>query len=286
MPKIFYTLINLVRLNKPVGYFLVFFPSLFGLLLAYKEPVDLYYIPVIFIGSILTRSAGCIINDYFDRNFDKQVLRTKNRPLANGTISKKVALIIFIFLLFFSALILLNFKFIAIIIGIVAFCMIIIYPLMKRFTYFPQIFLGITLNLGSLISYTEIRENISLEILLIYIACVFWTLGYDTIYAFIDLKYDKAIGIKSSAIFLYNKNYKYKIFIYFSYIIFLSLYMIANILVNNRIGLIGGLISVPLLFYQVKNLDITSYKNCIKSFESNILVGLLMAVSMLVGCIA
>ncbi len=283
MPKIFSTIVELLRLDKPVGYLLVFFPALFGLFLAYEEPIDLYYIPVLFVGSVLARSSGCVINDFFDRDFDRQVLRTKNRPLANNTISTELALIILGLLLLLTMWILLYFTIIPIIIGIIAFCMIVIYPLMKRFTYFPQVFLGLTFNLGCLISYAEIKDDISVGALLMYIACGFWTFGYDSIYAFMDIKDDKSIGVKSSAIFLKDKNYK--LFILCAYIIFMVLYVVANLSTNNYLGLIGGTIALFVLFWQVKSLDVTDPANCLIRFKSNVYVGFIMAFSMLLGCI-
>lgn len=283
MPKIFSTIVELLRLDKPVGYLLVFFPALFGLFLAYEEPIDLYYIPVLFVGSVLARSSGCVINDFFDRDFDKQVLRTKNRPLANNTISTELALIILGLLLLLTMWTLLYFTIIPIIIGIIAFCMIVIYPLMKRFTYFPQVFLGLTFNLGCLISYAEIKDDISVGALLMYIACGFWTFGYDSIYAFMDIKDDKSIGVKSSAIFLKDKNYK--LFILCAYIIFMVLYVVANLSTNNYLGLIGGAIALFVLSWQVKSLDVTDPANCLIRFKSNVYVGFIMAFSMLLGCI-
>jgi 4-hydroxybenzoate polyprenyltransferase len=283
MPKIFSTIVELLRLDKPVGYLLVFFPALFGLFLAYEEPIDLYYIPVLFVGSVLARSSGCVINDFFDRDFDRQVLRTKNRPLANNTISTELALIILGLLLLLTMWILLYFTIIPIIIGIIAFCMIVIYPLMKRFTYFPQVFLGLTFNLGCLISYAEIKDDISVGALLMYIACGFWTFGYDSIYAFMDIKDDKSIGVKSSAIFLKDKNYK--LFILCAYIIFMVLYVVANLSTNNYLGLIGGAIALFVLSWQVKSLDVTDPANCLIRFKSNVYVGFIMAFSMLLGCI-
>jgi len=283
MPKIFSTIVELLRLDKPVGYLLVFSPALFGLFLAYEEPIDLYYIPVLFIGSVLARSSGCVINDFFDRDFDRQVLRTKNRPLANNTISTELALIILGLLLLLTMWTLLYFTIIPIIIGIIAFCMIVIYPLMKRFTYFPQVFLGLTFNLGCLISYAEIKDDISLEALLMYIACGFWTFGYDSIYAFMDIKDDKAVGIKSSAIFLEGKYYK--LFIFCAYIIFISLYIVANLSSNNYLGVIGVVVAFPILLWQVKSLDITDPNNCLIRFKSNIYVGFVMAFWMLLGCL-
>ena len=239
--------------------------------------------PVLFIGSVLARSSGCVINDFFDRDFDRQVLRTKNRPLANNTISTELALIILGLLLLLTMWTLLYFKIIPIIIGIIAFCMIVIYLLMKRFTYFPQVFLGLTFNLGCLISYAEIKDDISLGALLMYIACGFWTFGYDSIYAFMDIKDDKAVGIKSSAIFLEGKYYK--LFIFCAYIIFISLYILANLSSNNYLGVIGGVVAFPMLLWQLKSLDITDPDNCLIRFKSNIYVGFVMAFWMLLGCL-
>lgn len=283
MPKIFSTIVELLRLDKPVGYLLVFFPALFGLFLAYEEPIDLYYMPVLFVGSVLARSSGCVINDFFDRDFDRQVFRTKNRPLANNTISTELALIILGILLLLTMWTLLYFTIIPIIIGIIAFCMIVIYPLMKRFTYFPQVFLGLTFNLGCLISYAEIKDDISLGALLMYIACGFWTFGYDSIYAFMDIKDDKAVGIKSSAIFLEGKYYK--LFIFGAYSVFILLYIVANLSSNNYLGLIGGVMAFSVLFWQVKSLDIADPNNCLIRFKSNIYVGFFMAFCMLLGCL-
>jgi len=158
----------------------------------------------------------------------------------------------------------------------------VIYPLMKRFTYFPQVFLGLTFNLGCLISYAEIKDDISLGALLMYTACGFWTFGYDSIYAFMDIKDDKAVGIKSSAIFLEGKYYK--LFIFCAYIIFIFLYIVANLSSNNYLGVIG-VVAFPILLWQVKSLDITDPNNCLIRFKSNIYVGFVMAFWMLLGCL-
>ena len=266
MPKIFSTIVELLRLNKPVGYLLVFFPALFGLFLAYEEPIDLYYMPVLFIGSVLARSSGCVINDFFDRDFDRQVLRTRNRPLANNTISTELALIILGLLLLLTMWTLLYFTIIPIIIGIIAFCMIVIYPLMKRFTYFPQVFLGLTFNLGCLISYAEIKDDISLGALLMYTACGFWTFGYDSIYAFMDIKDDKAVGIKSSAIFLEGKFCKQKRV----YSRFQS--TDKAILLNKALNFVSSL-AITSLQILINSFLLTEFARMFFSFSTNLSVG-------------
>jgi len=281
MPKIFLTIIILMRLNAPTGYLLVFFPALFGLFLAYEQPSDLVYAPIFFMGSVLVRSAGCIINDFFDREFDKKVKRTKNRPLASNKISKKLAVFILLLLLGMSSLILLSLTVTAICMGIIAFCMIALYPLMKRFTYFPQVFLGLTFNLGCLIAYSAIKDDISKNAVLMYLACGFWTFGYDTIYAFMDVRDDKKAGVKSSALFLEHRNYK--LWIAVSYVCFMFLYMIVNLSSKNYIGISSVVIAMPMLFWQVKTLGITNVANCFERFKSNIYVGAIMSFSMFLG---
>lgn len=283
MPKIFLTIILLMRLNTPVGYLLVFFPALFGLFLAYRDPSDLFYIPVFFLGSIIARSAGCIINDLFDKDFDKQVKRTKNRPLSNNKISLPLVFFILVFLLTISLIILLALSLTSLIIGVISFFMIVLYPLMKRFTYFPQVFLGLTFNLGCLIAYAAIKDEILITALLMYLACGFWTFGYDTIYAFMDIKDDKKIGVKSSAIFLEKR--QYKLWIVFSYICFIALYVITNLLSKNHIGALGAVIAIPMLLWQVKTLDVSKPKICLARFKSNIYVGCVLAGTMLIGCL-
>jgi 4-hydroxybenzoate polyprenyltransferase len=283
MPKVFSTIIVLTRLNHPVPYLLVFFPAIFGVLLAYEKTSDLYYLLILFLGSVSARSAGCIINDFFDKDFDKQVERTKNRPLANNTISKSLALAILVLLLLASFWLLLFLSLTAIILGIVAFFMMILYPLMKRFTYFPQAFLGLTWNLGCLVGYASIKDDISISSLLMYFACGFWTFGYDSIYAFMDIKDDKIAGIKSSAIFLEDK--PYKLLILLVYATFIALYIIANLLSNNKFGALGALVAIPILAWQIKSLNISNSKNCLIRFQSNQYVGFIMALSMLLGCL-
>jgi len=283
MPRVFSTIIVLMRLNNTAPYLLVFFPAVFGVLLAYEKTSDLYYLLILFLGSVSARSAGCIINDFFDKDFDRQVERTKNRPLANNTISKSLALVILVLLLLVSFWLLLFLSLTAIILGIVAFCMMILYPLMKRFTYFPQAFLGLTWNLGCLVGYASIKDDISISSLLMYLACGFWTFGYDSIYAFMDIKDDKIAGIKSSAIFLEDK--PYKLLILLVYAIFIALYIIANLLSNNKFGALGVLVAIPILAWQIKSLNISNSKNCLIRFKSNQYVGFIMALSMLLGCL-
>ncbi len=189
------------RLNNPTGALLLAYPCFWGVALA-KPDVNIlfYYTIVFFIGSFSMRAAGCAWNDIQDRDLDKLVTRTKNRPLASGklTIMEGIMFIIFNSLIGIVILIMLPLK--AIIIAIISIPLAAIYPFTKRISYFPQIWLGITFNIGLLIGYSTITKNYPpIEIFLMYVGAIFWTIGYDTMYAIQDYKDDIKHNIKSSA---------------------------------------------------------------------------------------
>lgn len=283
MPNKFYHYYKLMRLDTSTGYLLVLFPSIFGILLASNNWHDLIIIPLFFIGSVLSRGAGCIINDITDRKLDKHVNRTKNRPIANGAVSVKEAVLILVLLLLICLAILLSLTLTSIMIGFIAFCFTLIYPLMKRITYFPQFFLGITFNLGCLIGYAAILDYVSFDSLLMYLGCCFWTIGYDTIYAFMDIKDDKAIGIKSTAVF-FEKKY-YRLWIMLFYMVFVILHINVNVINNYYIGALGGIIASPILLWQVKTLDINTPENCSIRFKNNVYVGFILSITMFIDFI-
>ena len=196
--------IELTRLKKPIGFMLLFWPCAWGLSVAYnfENNLNLYffYLSLFFLGSLLMRSAGCIVNDIFDKDFDKKVSRTKNRPIASGKISVKVALFYSCILCLAALLVLLNFNYFTIILALGSMPFAFTYPLMKRFTYWPQLFLGITFNYGLILGWTAIYGQIDLVPFVFYLGAIFWTLGYDTIYGYQDIKDDEIIGLKSTSI--------------------------------------------------------------------------------------
>ena len=196
--------LELTRLKKPIGYMLLFWPCSWGLTLAYDFSSDLkiyfFYLLLFFFGSVLMRSAGCIVNDIFDRKYDKKVFRTKDRPIASGKVSVKLALLYSGILCLIAFLVLINFNFFTIIIALASMPLAFAYPLMKRFTYWPQLFLGITFNYGLLLGWTSIVGEISLNPIILYIGAIFWTLGYDTIYGLQDIEDDEIIGVKSTSL--------------------------------------------------------------------------------------
>ena len=196
--------IELTRLNKPIGYMLLFWPCSWGLSLAYdfngEETNYFFYLILFLLGAILMRSAGCIVNDILDRKFDKQVLRTKDRPIASGKISVSLSLFYAALLCVLAFFVLINFNYFTILIALASMPLAFTYPLMKRFTYWPQLFLGITFNWGIIMAWVAVNNNINLEIVVLYISAIFWTLGYDTIYGIQDIHDDEIIGIKSTSI--------------------------------------------------------------------------------------
>lgn len=281
MPRKFYHYSHLIRLTVPTGYLLVFFPAAFGVLLAASKLMDLLYIPILFIGAVLSRGAGCIINDLYDRNLDKRVERTKGRPLASGAVSVKEALILLFVMLVACLAILLSLSKTAIVVGFVAFFLILLYPLMKRLTYFPQTFLGITFNLGCLIGYAAVKDAIEMPAILAYVACAFWTLGYDTIYAFSDIKDDKKVGIKSTAIFFEKRNYRW--WIKGFYIAFVTLFGIACIYVGYNISAVMMYFVYKMLIGQIQRMDIAKPEICMECFRHNNLVGTAVLIYMFLG---
>ena len=212
--------IELTRLNKPIGFMLLFWPCSWGLAYAYFFTQDLnlfiFYLILFFVGSILMRSAGCIFNDIVDKDFDKKVARTKERPIASGKISIKLSLIYVIILCSLAFLILLQFNLFTIFLGLGSMILAFSYPYMKRFTYWPQLFLGLTFNWGIIMAWTSFANEISFEILILYVSAIFWTLGYDTIYGAQDMSDDEIIGVKSTSI-KFKKNMK--LFVLSSYLI-------------------------------------------------------------------
>ena len=164
--------IELTRLKRPIGYMLLFWPCAWGLTIAYDFSLSLkiyfFYLLMFFLGSVLMRSAGCIINDVLDRKFDEKVFRTKNRPIASGKISVKLGLFYAGFLCLLAFLVLINFNHFTIIIALASMPLAFTYPLMKRFTYWPQLFLGITFNYGLILGWTSINAEINLIPLIFY----------------------------------------------------------------------------------------------------------------------
>ncbi len=278
--------LELTRLKKPIGYMLLFWPCTWGLAIAYDFQNEInqfiFYIILFFSGSVLMRSAGCIVNDIADKDFDKNVQRTKNRPIASGKITIKLAIIYSIILCLLAFFVLINFNFLTILLALASMPLAFTYPLMKRFTYWPQLFLGVTFNYGLILGWTSINEGISLVPLIFYFGAIFWTLGYDTIYGFQDIEDDEIIGVKSTSIKFKDNP---KIFLSLCYFIFILSNITMGFLLNfNHYYLVGILfISAHLLIFQIYNFDKSNKLKCLNIFKSNNFLGLIILLNIIIG---
>ncbi len=278
--------IELIRLKKPIGFMLLFWPCAWSLTLAYDFSDNLnyyyFYLSLFFLGSVLMRSAGCIVNDIFDKDFDKKVFRTKERPIASKKISVKLAFLYTVVLCFLALLVLLNFNQYTIILALGSMPLAFSYPLMKRYTYWPQLFLGITFNYGLILGWVCIKNQIDIIPVIFYVGAIFWTLGFDTIYGFQDIKDDEIIGVKSTSIKFKKKP---KLFLILCYLIFIiSLIGVGFFMKFNTIFYLCLLVpTFHLFFYQIYNFNMEKPKNILKIFKSNNLLGAIILLNILIG---
>ena len=278
--------IELTRLKKPIGYMLLFWPCAWGLTLVYNFndglQIYFYYLLLFFLGSVLMRSAGCIVNDILDRKYDKEVSRTKDRPIASGKISVKVGVFYALILCSLAFLVLINFNNLTIFLALASMPLAFTYPLMKRFTYWPQLFLGITFNYGLLLGWTSISEKLDIIPLIFYVGAIFWTLGYDTIYGFQDIKDDEIIGVKSTSIKFKGSA---KIFLILCYLLLTASLLIGGFVMSfNQLYFLFIIIPIiHLFFYQIKTFDTQNPSSCLKVFKSNNYLGIIIFCNILVG---
>jgi len=278
--------IELTRLKRPIGYMLLFWPCAWGLTLAYDFSKNLndyfFYLSLFFLGSVLMRSAGCIVNDISDKEFDKKVSRTKNRPIASNQVPVKLGIFYTLILCLLAFLVLINFNNLTILLALGSMPLAFTYPLMKRFTYWPQLFLGITFNYGLVLGWTAIQGEINVVAIIFYLGAIFWTLGYDTIYGFQDIKDDEIIGVKSTSIKFKKKP---KLFLTTCYLIFIiSLILVGIYMKLNTMFYFFILISTThLFFYQIHNFNFKDPKNCLKIFKSNNFFGAIVLCNILIG---
>ena len=285
MDKIFPEKINnylkLIRINKPIGFMLLLWPCWFSLTFLDLPQKSLFnYYILFFIGAVIMRSAGCIINDLIDQDLDIKVERTASRPIASKKISNLNAYIFLIVLLMIGLAILLQFKSLAIITGLLCTPLIVLYPVMKRFTFWPQLFLGIIFNFGIIICSVEFYGKLTSEYLILYLSCVFWTIGYDTIYAYQDIKDDKINNIKSTAVLFENYG---KLLVVLCYILMFS--FVAYLKFNNTSSLINCAVFLAIFIFIVSNLiqwNLKSRESSEKKFRQNNLFGAMIFIYLLI----
>lgn len=266
--------IRLARLHRPIGIWLLLLPSWWGIALSSPSTPPLSLLFLFGLGAILMRSAGCIYNDMVDKDFDAKVKRTALRPLASGELSSKEAAIFLFFLLSCGALILFCLPTQVILTGLIALGLVFLYPWMKQVTYWPQIFLGITFNIGILMGWLCLNSNLSCVPFLFYGGAILWTIGYDTIYAFQDREDDLLAGVKSSAIAVSSAP---KIFLCWVYGSAVILWAVGGLMahLNWIYGFFLSMITLQ-FFWQIFSLKENMSNNCLKRFESNTKIGLLL----------
>ncbi len=274
----------LMRLDRPIGWWLLLLPAWWGIILGANGAQgmmfsDLRLLVMFLVGAIVMRGAGCIINDLWDRDIDSQVERTKNRPIANGDISLLEAGAFLSYLLFLGFIILIMTSGITILLGVLSLVLVAVYPFMKRITWWPQAFLGVTFNFGALMGWGAATHYINLEAFCLYAAAFFWTLGYDTIYAHQDKHDDEVIGIKSTAL-LFGDRSKFWVGLFY----ICTIILLALTLVMADAGIISFvLLILPImhLIFQLRNWDIDDPMNSLLIFKSNRTFGLLVLVPIL-----
>ena len=228
------------------------------------------------------RSAGCIVNDIVDRKFDARVDRTKNRPIASGKVTVFLGLIYSSLLCLIALIVLIQFNYLTILLALGSMPLAFTYPLMKRFTYWPQLFLGITFNYGIILGWTCVANELNILPFILYIGAIFWTLGFDTVYGFQDIKDDEIIGLKSTSIKFKSKP---NVFLFMCYFFFLISLILIGILtdMNNFYFLFLILVFFHLFFLQLKKVKIQDPIKCFEIFKSNNILGMMVFISLIIG---
>ena len=273
---------KLMRLDRPIGIWLLLLPGWWAILLASGggsgiNGFVLYMLLLFGIGAVIMRAAGCIINDLWDRDLDKKVERTSERPLASGAINIKQASLLLVSLLFIGLLILLQMSLVTVLLGIMTIPLIVLYPLMKRFTWWPQAFLGITFNFGALMGWAAINDVISPASLALYIGGIFWTLGYDTIYAHQDKEDDMRVGIKSTAQYFAENSKNYvSIFYTLAFLFIACSFLLVGAGMQSMLILVLAAVH---LVWQLKVWDMNDPQSSLDVFKSNQAFGLFVTLA-------
>ena len=265
---------RMARFDRPIGTWLLLFPGWWSIALARDGWPSLWLIALFGIGAMVMRGAGCTFNDITDRDFDAKVARTANRPIPSGQVSVKQAVVWMIALSLIGCAVLLQFNVFAIGVGIASLLLVAIYPFMKRITYWPQFVLGLAFNWGALLGWAAVRGDIETPAVLLYIAGILWTLGYDTIYAHQDKEDDVLIGVKSSALALGDKTRPW-LFVFYAAAIVLTAWSgwVAGLAWPFYVALAFG---AAQLAWQAVRIALDDPHDCLAKFKSNRLYGWLI----------
>lgn len=284
MPQSVRPYLILMRADRPIGTWLLLFPCWWTLALASDTMPNLYFAALFAIGAFIMRGAGCVMNDLADRNYDGQVARTATRPIPNGDVSPKQATAFMGLLCLIGLSVLIQFNTYTIILGACSLGLVFIYPFCKRWTYWPQVVLGLTFNWGALVGWTSITGELTAPALCLYFAGLFWTLGYDTVYAHQDKEDDVMVGIKSTALRLGEKTVPA---LWGFYGLALGLIGVGGYLAGLTWPFYIGLSATAAhLIWQIIRVDIHDAQNCLDIFKSNKWFGWILLGAILMGKIS
>jgi 4-hydroxybenzoate polyprenyltransferase len=267
--------LRLARFDRPIGAWLLLFPCWWGQALGElsigRPYPNLWYLALFLVGAFVMRGAGCTYNDIVDRDYDASVARTAARPIPSGQVSVAEAWMFFGILCLVGLLVLIQFNLFTIALGAASLLLVAIYPFMKRFTYWPQLVLGLTFKWGALVGWSAVTGSLSLAAITLYAGCVLWTIGYDTIYAHQDKEDDLAIGLKSTALRFGAATPRWLTVFYAGAIV---LWALSGAMAGARLAFFLALPrSVVQLAWQVATLDTADPANCLTRFRSNQLIG-------------
>jgi 4-hydroxybenzoate polyprenyltransferase len=275
---------RLARIDRPIGIWLLMLPCWWGVALATPSFPDLGMLALFALGALVMRGAGCTINDIVDRDFDRRVARTQDRPIPSGQVSARQAVIFALFLSLIGFIILIQFNLFTIFVGISSLLLVFIYPFAKRYTYWPQAVLGLTFNWGVLVGWSAVHADLALPPLVLYGAAILWTIAYDTIYAHQDKDDDLSIGVKSTALLFGSATRWWLLFFFAGTLVLVALS-------GWSIGLAWPFYAVLAVTaahfaWQMRSLDLDNPRNCLRVFRSNRYAGLLIFAGIVLGQLA
>jgi len=275
LPRSWKPYARLARADRPIGAWLLFWPCAWGVALAGGLPQETYLVLLFLIGSFAMRSAGCVYNDIIDRDLDASVERTRSRPLASGTVSLKAAWALLVGLSLIGLVVLLQLGGFAQVVALGSLLLVAGYPFMKRITWWPQAWLGLTFNWGALVGFAAVSGGLPPAALVLYAAGLFWTLGYDTIYALQDIEDDALAGIKSSARRL-GGNVRAGVAMFYAVTVVLLAAALWLVAPQRPLALAGLLPAALHMLWQVHTLRSADTPGALRLFRANTVTGALV----------
>ena len=278
---------QLMRLDRPIGWWLLLLPCWWGLFLAQVSQgggwPSLWFAFLFLLGAIIMRGAGCTLNDIVDRDYDRRVARTKGRPIPSGRVSVKQALVFFLAQCLLGLAVLLQFNFHTVVLAMASLLIVAIYPFMKRITNWPQLVLGLAFNWGALVGWSAVQGSLTWPPFIIYLGGIFWTLAYDTIYAHQDREDDVLIGVKSTAVH-FGENTKGWLGGFFA-LALISIDAALWLAGASFIAHMGVVFAVLHAGWQIKRFETNSSALCLRLFISNRDFGLIIAAFLFLDCL-